>query len=368
MALFSVFRLKPEGPLHIGERGIGLEASGHILHSDTLFSAICSIWRLMDRLRINGTETIYDHGRLQFSLKDPPFRISSAFPFINAPNVADVYFFPRPLSFRPGEPTEDAMISLTKNSNQRLATRSKAVKWVQLVSDGVLRSLIKGSSNKEALAMLNEGKVLLKQEEIERAMLTSSSRLWVAGHEGVRPRVTVDRLSSCSEVWFLGNIYFAHNMGLYFLFAGDEQSRQAVEEALMILQDEGIGGERTYGFGRFQLLPDSQISFDDTPSNSHLCLSLYHPIDGQEAQRALSNTARARVITRLGYFYSPDGATLRRRPVRMISEGSILAAAAKGDVVSVEPTAVPGSGQFSHPVYRYGLAFTVAGKFLSEQE
>ena len=39
---FKIIKLNFTSPLHIGEIGIGLEESSLILHSDTIFNAICN--------------------------------------------------------------------------------------------------------------------------------------------------------------------------------------------------------------------------------------------------------------------------------------------------------------------------------------
>ena len=45
MADFPTYRLAFRSPLHVGERGVGLEAAHVRVPADTLFSAICSVWR-----------------------------------------------------------------------------------------------------------------------------------------------------------------------------------------------------------------------------------------------------------------------------------------------------------------------------------
>jgi len=42
------YRLIPRSPFHFGERGIGLEETSILLHSDTLFSALCMTLRETD--------------------------------------------------------------------------------------------------------------------------------------------------------------------------------------------------------------------------------------------------------------------------------------------------------------------------------
>src|SRR5438128_1795525 len=72
-------------PLHLGDLGIGLENVGVFAHSDTLFSALCHAYADL----FGEAETKDMLGA--FADGEPPFRLSSAFPF-----VGDTYFFPKP--------------------------------------------------------------------------------------------------------------------------------------------------------------------------------------------------------------------------------------------------------------------------------
>ena len=47
MASIFAYPLRLRSPLHVGERGVGLEAARHFVPADTLFSALCSVWRLL---------------------------------------------------------------------------------------------------------------------------------------------------------------------------------------------------------------------------------------------------------------------------------------------------------------------------------
>ena len=41
----QMFYLEMLAPLHLGERGVGLEETNVIAHADTLFSALCVAYR-----------------------------------------------------------------------------------------------------------------------------------------------------------------------------------------------------------------------------------------------------------------------------------------------------------------------------------
>ena len=37
----TAYHLKPRGPMHFGERGVGVETASVVFHADSLFSALC---------------------------------------------------------------------------------------------------------------------------------------------------------------------------------------------------------------------------------------------------------------------------------------------------------------------------------------
>ena len=67
-----IVKLEPESPFHIGKAGVGLEETSVIVHSDTIFSALCNMYTLL-----------YGRDELEAMLTEfeeqPPFLVSSAF-------------------------------------------------------------------------------------------------------------------------------------------------------------------------------------------------------------------------------------------------------------------------------------------------
>jgi CRISPR-associated protein Csm4 len=75
------YRLSFKSPFHVDNRGTGFyEQSDHFIHSATLSAAIIASYALL-----------YPEDASQWA-KDPPFNISSAFPYCE-----DIYFLPRPV-------------------------------------------------------------------------------------------------------------------------------------------------------------------------------------------------------------------------------------------------------------------------------
>src|SRR5690606_14675695 len=89
-----IYHLRARSPFHFGERGVGLEASAEFAHDDTVFSALCSVWR-----ELYGTQCLEE--LLSGFLSDLPFLLSSVFPYA-AGQDGVIRFYLRPFGSVPG--------------------------------------------------------------------------------------------------------------------------------------------------------------------------------------------------------------------------------------------------------------------------
>jgi len=191
------------------------------------------------------------------------------------------------------------------------------------------------------------------------------------------PRVTVDRINSASEIFHAGRVTFAPGCGLWFGVAWHRpQDRvgntnltyhEAFARALDLLADDGLGGERSTGYGAFTHDQEKEpLSLaDPTPGGLALLLSRYHP-QPKELPAALAGDKTAyELISVGGWLRSWDGAAQRRKRLWLVAEGSVVRAVGPGpwgDLVDVRPTYGSPAGDLPHPVWRYGLALGVPVK------
>ena len=107
----------------------------------------------------------------------------------------------------------------------------------------------------------------------------------------------------------------------------EEGSRREVEAALALLGDEGIGGDRSSGYGGFeieQVIEDFGEEFADLGSGARLSLSLLYPARDEIEAGLLDAPAEYTITSRGGWVTAPGAGTTRRKPVNMIVEGSIV--------------------------------------------
>ena len=195
-------------------------------------------------------------------------------------------------------------------------------------------------------------------------------------------RVTVDRVTSKSAVYQAGRVRYRRvklkdgelRAGLWLLVdwpgnGPDEAQLDWLANLFTVLGDSGIGGERSAGYGQFDLEgPGDFAGFGIQGLGERwLTLAPYHPRPDEVGEGGvLGRDCSYTLLIRRGWVASPEGMSLRRPLVRMLGEGSVLhhppagARQSYGDLTSVTPAIMdPAQGGTGHKVWRYGIAFPV---------
>ncbi|HIE29930.1 TPA: type III-A CRISPR-associated RAMP protein Csm4 [Candidatus Poribacteria bacterium] len=366
-----IYKLHPKSAFHFGERGVGLERTAVVFHSDSLFSAIVCAWRGLG-MPVSSDGTMPLLAPFATALKCPLF-LSSAFPF-----AFDILFLPRPLNREGKGPKSFAEFVSLAVFQEIVQGRESRDQWhaVQggealVTTDEALFLLRRLKGQRKRPQRLTESEFFsLRQEEIvalrtnqKKELLqrfnTRQLELWASGEDTRVPRAAVDRISSASTLYFCGRLHFAQGCGLYF-WADIRQDGydEHLLSALDFLSEEGIGGERTT-HGRFELecataeLPEAKTQNGD--ETMFLTLSLYHPTKEEVCNQKVLVEGCYDIIERRGWVYSPDGLGFRHKGIRMFLEGSIFFSPILGDISEVQPD------RFPHPIYRYGFAFPPHG-------
>jgi CRISPR-associated protein Csm4 len=307
--------------VHFGSLGVGLENTEEILHSDSLYSALCHAWSALF-----GAEDLAQLIARFHSA--PPFVLSSAFPYMR-----ETYFLPKPMSRAPGFEDE--------NIRQEYG---KEIKKTSYLSREIFTAWTRGEAFDPE--KLSNDRVILTQ----------------LGTKELIPRVALGRENARSEIFHVGVVKFAVEAGLYILIrVEDETLLPRLRAALTLLGEMGVGGERTYGLGRFSVVLDhagTEWAFaEDVGTPRYLTLSLFTP-PPQELSHLGSNTAYA-LIERKGWIHSPyTYRQLKRKTVVMFTEGSVFEHPLPGQVLNVTPAAWDSTA--SHPIYRFAHPFYVS--------
>jgi len=249
------------------------------IHSDTLFGAIC--W---------GYRWLYGEEALErllqgFRENNPPFLLSSCFPYIEAEGER-VYLYPKPAASAAcckADAEEDFM---------------KKFRKLRYVSEGLFRKMCScaevedtgkhGLGKREVPGfrmggeryVVDEG-IALEAEVAEK--LVEDGRRFGRGALRIissyeKPGVAVNRLSISPEetLHFRREHYLAPDSGLYFLIDGGSRVLGEVEAVLRFLADRGIGGKVSCGRGAFEFAGFGDAELEE-PGDAFVTLSLYLP-------------------------------------------------------------------------------------------
>lgn len=292
-------------PMHIGEKGIGVENSLDYIHSDTIYSAIY----------ISSKETGVD-------FKD--IRVTSAFPF-----VGDIlYFYVPPLNINDFDGA-DAKAILEKR---------KLIKSTRFVDKHCFEDLI------------NRGKI--NWELFMNSSNNFKESRSVSSY--IRPRVALDRITKVSSLFYSAAVVFNKNCGLHFLVDCDEDDWKNLKVLLKYLGDKGLGGMKSCGFGRFvpEFIDAVEIKVPDKPER-YVSLSLIYPDDSKSFKRS---AVSYRIIDRRWWTNFTDGNAVMYM-CRMLGEGAIFKEDISGKILVIDV-----KGKSIDKVYRYGLAFNIPAR------
>jgi len=327
----KIFKLYFKTPCHFGERGLGLEKTSVILHSDSIFNALINAWAFLF-----GKERLEKF--LDEEYKEPSFLITSGFPFSK-----ESFYFPR-IQWR--FPAKEEVIE--KKGRKKL-------KKLEFIKKGLFERWI-------------------NEEEVAEEEISEISKDLDFIKEDLIPKNQLSRINSSSEqLYSLGVIKFKESSGIWF---GIEEKKKGVIKnwiipALKFLQDQGIGAKRTWGLGKFEF-EEKEMEIK-TPEKSEKFITLSAVFPKESDLSLIKNTSwfRWHLITRGGYpVYSPfaKGFSLRKPLIKMIGEGSVLPEI-KGDILKIpENEEILRKINFPYFVYHYGRGFLIPAKLKENYE
>jgi len=299
-----VVKLKFKTPFHIGGRRGDLIDIDEIIHSDTIFSAILSMYSLV--FGLDKTNKLV-HRIFEENL----FKISSAFYYYK-----DLLFLPKPLGFNLSMKDEDY----------------KKQKKVRFIDRELLTNYTGEITIKDMFAFRKE-----YEENFEIPFAITE-----------RPRVVVDRSTSAAHIYYSSSCELIDGAGLWFYLDANEEIFDEIKTVINILGDEGIGGERTYGMGLYEA-EISEEKIEEKEGTSYLLISLMNPFPDEAKYVEKYN-----IIQRSGYIYSPYLKSTKHSTVNVFSEGSTFSKDVKGKILDFTP-----DGFSIHRILKDYRAFTI---------
>lgn len=348
MVKFKIYKLHFKAPLHISDLRDDASISQKTIHSDTLHAALIACLAKIGKAP--------DNGNLGCAVSD-------LFPYYQKDKEsAPVYFLPMPLQAR-----------LPQLKDPADAKKVKKVQWVDARLYSRLlcgHNFFSGNSDDMRLikscylteAPLGEGatgaKDFIKSEVMQRVAVNDRT-----GRGDAMP-------------YYVDRITFRGESGLYFLVSGDNTS--LLDEALKILELEGIGTDRYVGYGFFETEREAngkplELELDVPAEADHqVALSMFIPESRKQLEALLASDQVAYDFTRRGGWITtePD-TTLRKNAVYAFLPGSVFRRTEEKDVIGAMANLKPQVKErpIDHPVWRNGQAIMLPIKLnIAEEE
>ena len=296
---FEVIKLKFKSGLHLSKgKTDNYDRSQLVLHSDTLKSAL-----FVEAKKLFGEaiskESFFDQ-----------FLISSAFPYLEI-GESTLYFLPKPNLLLP-------KIQIEGIKEGRL---EKTLGKIEFIEYQLFQKLFDGNTIDLTLSKSNfsdDFNLIAENVELEEQTILDSKP---------QHQVFVSRTGKDNDPFQIDKIYFAGNAGLYLLIDYlNDDVKQWVKAAFKLLEDSGLGTDKTTGGGQFKAIFETsglELKYPDHP-NRQINLSLYHPKKSEITDNAYLSY---KLIRRGGFIASPQNSrhlTIRKRSVYMFQEGSVF--------------------------------------------
>ncbi len=156
------------------------------------------------------------------------------------------------------------------------------------------------------------------------------------------PKVSLDRVSANSNVYYISAVAFEGDSGLYFLVRGKVR---ILKIALKYLRDVGIGGKRTWGLGKFDY-EFSDFSIKEK-GEEYITLSLTYP-------EKLESIKYWKPAIRSGWVNS-----VRKPKILMAAEGSVFTEEEQGVLIDLDDISRDFSSKVGHKVFVNGKSFLI---------
>jgi CRISPR-associated protein Csm4 len=318
-----IYKMKFSGGVRFGRISGGMEDSDYAAGSDTLFSAL-----YIETYRIFGKN--YCDKMLEYAAANK-FLLTDLMPYTD-----DTYYIPKPLI----QIKRDSSPEQTEGIKKRL----KELKYIPV--DKI-----------ESYFRLDNA------DDIKNFTGFTGAR------EDLRNRNRVKQ-GEDTDIYVVLSYSFLVNSGLYFIATMEDDIADILNQAIDSLGYTGIGGERSIGFGRYEIQKAAILSERDTKGsavsscekalldalyNTHkYYLSLSTIIPSDEDIDKLYNNSFYKLSKSSGFIYSQDYSNTqkKRKQITTIDAGAVFKNKIQGRVAELADSG-------AHAVYRFGKAFLI---------
>lgn len=299
--IYEIYRLRFDNGIHIGNKK--LEDVNMTFSSDTLFSALCQEALKKDECCLIKLYNMAKSGKLS---------LSNTFPY-----CGKQIFVPKPL------------IHIVDEESQGDSVLKKQFKKLKYIPVDEIDDFLQGS-----LDVIGVNEIIKNLGYIE--LKTSA---FVRSDDETLP-------------YRIGVYHFNKGNGLYFIAGFESEDEQDLfEELLEGLSYAGIGGKRSSGLGRFELITGVKISnglVDRLSKSANRYILLNDALPQEHEMKNAMEESQYILEKKSGFIASCNYSVEQRRKKDMylFKSGSVFRHQFLGDVYDV-------SEGGNHPVYRY---------------
>lgn len=333
---FKIYKLHFTAPLHIGDKRDDASVSQKTIHSDTLHAALISCLAKVGK-------PVPEDGDLGCVISD-------LFPFYQEKeNSEPTYFLPMPMQ-----------TTFPLLADPADAKKVKKVQWVDAKLYGKLlqgEKFFKGK--KEELSLIQASYMTEKNLPMD----AKGSKDFVKSEVMQRVKIEDRTGKTPAMPYYVDRISFKDYSGLFFLVLGDSTQ---LDEALQILEMEGIGTDRHVGYGFFKAVKEEKDFVIETPENAHhqVSLSMLIPESKEQLNDLLNDEIAAYDFTRCGgWITTPPYITLRKNAIYAFLPGSVFHRTTNdyglGRIVNLKPNNEIGGRRVDHPIWRNGKSIVL---------
>ncbi|MDR3062856.1 MAG: type III-A CRISPR-associated RAMP protein Csm4 [Methanobrevibacter sp.] len=317
------------------------------LHSDTIFGAIISA---ISELYPENIEEILSKFKVEYhqdnSLNDePPFLISSAFPYLFNDNEK-IRFFPKIIS------SSKSSTSKNFDESSNILDNRKKFKKIEFFEEELFLELASGNLNEENI-ILNLDDYYISGNLLSKNPINIDGRC----KESLVPNNSINRITCESEAIFYTEGNEFKNMGLFFLVEfKNEKYLEILKSAIRFLKDRGFGSNISVGKGHFDFeFDDEYCLIPNSLENGEYFTTLSRFIPNNNDLINIDETSSYELDSKRGK--SREGEL--RKQVKFFKEGSVFPKFSNfyGKMID--------SG-LNYPAIEYGFAFPV--KFNCQEE
>lgn len=295
------------------------------LHSDTLFGAILSA---ISELYPSIIEEMLN----EFQLNNPPFIISSTFPFIFNEDKK-IRFFPKIIL--------DSDLGSIENK-----TLLKSYKKAEYFEENIFSDLINGKISEVNIINNLEDNFYLKGN----LLLSEDYDIDIKMSSSILPNNSINRLTNETEGIFYSEGDEYKNMGLFFFVEiFDDEYEKIIKASLKFLKDRGFGKDISTGKGQFDFEIEevniSDLNDGDIQKGDYF-ITLSRFIPNTDDLKGIEHASSYEIDSKRGRDKSGE----IRKEVKFFKEGSTF-------VYNQEyPGQIVNSGK-NRPAIEYGYAF-----------